>query len=102
MRRGFHRSPVRTPPSLLSLEVFAMKSSHAVHVLCAAVILAAASAWFLPLPVAFPSTYAVILALVVGAGTVTLLSWRNALPTDTVAQLLHRTENDAAPKGRAR
>jgi hypothetical protein len=39
-----------------------------------------------------PSTYTAVLGLMLGAATVTLISWRNALPTDTIAQLLQRTE----------
>jgi hypothetical protein len=41
---------------------------------------------------AHPSTYAAVAALGCGSMTVVWFSWRNALPTDTVAQLLHRTE----------
>jgi hypothetical protein len=39
-----------------------------------------------------PSTYAAFAALGFGTMAVVWFTWRNALPTDTVAQLLHRTE----------
>ena len=47
----------------------------------------------LPAPDALPSTYAAALAVIGGIATVTLMTWRDALPTDTVAQLLQRTES---------
>jgi|GraSoiStandDraft_34_1057297.scaffolds.fasta_scaffold174081_1 hypothetical protein len=39
-----------------------------------------------------PSTFAVIAGVVVGAAAVTLITWRNAQPTENVAELLHTTE----------
>ena len=41
---------------------------------------------------AYASTYAAFAALAFGTIAVIWLSFRNALPTDTVGQLLHRTE----------
>ena len=41
---------------------------------------------------AYASTYAAFAVLGFGTLAVVWLSFRNALPTDTVAQLLHRTE----------
>jgi hypothetical protein len=41
---------------------------------------------------AHASTYAALAALGFGTMTVVWFTWRNALPTDTVAQLLRRTE----------
>jgi hypothetical protein len=52
----------------------------------------------LPIPDAIPSTYASAVALMFGAASVTLMAWRNALPTDTIGQLLHRTESGDAPR----
>jgi Ca2+/Na+ antiporter len=57
-----------------------------------------ASVFVVPVPGAIPSTYAAGLALLLGAISVTLMAWRNALPTDTVAQLLYRTESDDAAR----
>ena len=50
---------------------------------------------FFPVPEGVPSTYAAVLAVLVGAVCITLLAWRNAMSTDTVAQLIHRTDTDA-------
>ena len=50
----------------------------------------------LPSRFALPSTYTAALVLILGIATVVLITWRNALPTDTVAQLLQRTENPDA------
>lgn len=58
----------------------------------AVMLLVIVAGLLLPLPDAVPSTYAAVLAFLLGAGAVTMLSWRNALPTDTVGQLLQRTE----------
>ena len=48
---------------------------------------------FLPSRFALPSTYTAALVLIFGIAAVALFTWRNALPTDTVAQLIQRTEN---------
>jgi hypothetical protein len=58
----------------------------------AVTLLVIVAALLIPLPDAVPSTYAAILAFLLGAGAVIILSWRNALPTDTIGQLLQRTE----------
>jgi hypothetical protein len=46
------------------------------------------------------STYAATGALALGIMSVIWFSWRNALPTDTVAQLLNRTEDNQRKDGR--
>jgi hypothetical protein len=50
---------------------------------------------------ALPSTYMAVVGLMLGVVSVILMSWRNALPTDTVGQLLQRTEANERP-GRTR
>lgn len=49
---------------------------------------------------AVASTYAAMLALVAGIAAVTIISWRNAQATDTVGQLLQRTEADGTARRR--
>ena len=65
-----------------------------------ALVLAVAGVWALAAPVAYPSTYAATLVVLVAAGIVTWFTWRNALPTDTVAHVLYQTENDASKRTR--
>lgn len=48
---------------------------------------------------AVPSTYTAAIVLILGIGTVVLITWRNALPTETVAQLIQRTEDTDGPSG---
>jgi hypothetical protein len=76
-----------------------MKGSKPIYVVGAAVVLA--GALFLTIPNSLPSTYVALLGLLIGAGTVTLLTWRSALPTDTVGQLLHRTEHEQTRRKRS-
>ena len=51
---------------------------------------------FFPPPAGVPSTYAAALALFGGVLWVIFLTWRNAMGTDSVANLLHRTETEPA------
>ena len=67
-----------------------------------ALIVTVAAAWVLPVPHAVLSTYAAAFALLVGVLLVAAVTWRNALPTDTIGQLLHRTEDEAAAPTRSR
>jgi hypothetical protein len=39
-----------------------------------------------------PSTFALVVGIILGAAAVTLITWRNAQPTENVAELLHTTE----------
>ena len=78
-----------------------MKSFPLSYAAIALVIALAAGVWLVPIPDAIPSTYAAALAVTVGAALVILMAWRNARPTDTVGQLLQRTESDDRA-GRAR
>ena len=53
--------------------------------------IAALWVWGVPALVS-PSTFAFVVAFVIGGVTVTLVTWRNAQATATVAQLLEATE----------
>lgn len=67
---------------------------------CALLLLMLLVPVLVPAPDAFPSTYLAVLAIVGGIAAVTLMTWRNALPTDTVAQLIQRTERGERPSQR--
>jgi hypothetical protein len=65
----------------------------------AAVALVAVAAVALPLFASADlsmSTYAAVVGLLIGFAFVVAISWRNAIPGDTVGQLIQRTE--AAPR----
>lgn len=88
--------PQRRATYSLSREVFFMKSFPLRYAAIVLVMVIVAGAWFFPLPEAIPSTYASAFALIIGVAAVTFITWRNALPTDTIGQLLQRTESDEA------
>ncbi len=69
-----------------------MKSFSLRYVAIGFVIITAVGASALPVSDASASTYAAVLALILGSTSVIFMTWRNALPTDTVGQLLQRTE----------
>jgi hypothetical protein len=46
-----------------------------------------------PIPAISLSSLAALCAFVIGAAAVSLMTWRNAQATGTVAQLLHATES---------
>jgi hypothetical protein len=55
------------------------------------------------LPDASASTYIAMLGVILGALAVILISWRNALPTDSIGLVLQRTEShDPAARARVR
>ena len=58
---------------------------------------AAVGLWAVP-NVLSSSTFAFIATFMIGAATVSLVTWRNAQPTGTVAQLLHATEAAGAQR----
>ena len=65
-------------------------------------VTAIAALWLFAVPaIVSRSTFAVLLAFVIGGATVMVISWRNAQATTTVGQLLHSTETaggrDARP-----
>ncbi len=54
--------------------------------------------WLWAVPhVLSPSTFAFFAIFMIGGATVTLLTWRNAQATSTVAQVLQATEAAATP-----
>lgn len=71
------------------------KTSSVVCLIGALAVLAASVVtlwvWAVPASVS-QSTFAVIVAFVIGGVTVTLFTWRNAQATSTVGQLLQATE----------
>lgn len=72
------------------------------YAVIALIVTVAAAMWVLPVPHAVPSTYAAAVALVIGTLLVVAVTWRNALPTDTVGQLLQRTEGHGSGRDRSR
>lgn len=74
-----------------------MKPFWLQHAAIGLVIAGAAATSLLSFPDARTSTYVAALALTFGVASVILMSWRNALPTDTVGQLLQRTETGDRP-----
>jgi hypothetical protein len=77
-----------------------MKSSLARALATIAVVVVALVYWFVPMPSAAVSTYAVVAALLLGIGSVVLFSWRNALPAETIGQVLQRTEVEGSTRRR--
>lgn len=77
-----------------------MKSSRvrAIATIAVAVVLVAFS--LVPMPSAAVSTYAAAVALMLGVGSVMLLTWRNALPVETIGQVLQRTEVEGSTRRR--
>lgn len=73
------------------------QSTRSVHLVALTSILwVLGSTAFVPPPEGVPSTYAAALALFGGVMWVTFLTWRNAMGTDSVANLLHRIETEPA------
>lgn len=54
--------------------------------------------WFVPMRSAAVSTYAAVVALLLGVGTVVFLTWRNARPVETIGQVLQRTEVEGSTR----
>lgn len=55
--------------------------------------LCVAALWLWAVPSALsPSTFAFMTVFMIGGATVSLITWRNAQPTSTVAHVLHATE----------
>ena len=69
-----------------------MFAALAVSATCVAVLWL----WAVPAVVA-PWTFALMVIVMMGGAIVSLLTWRNAQPTSTVAQLLQATEAAGAP-----
>ena len=73
------------------------QSTRSVHLVALTLILwVLGGTMFFPPPDGVPSTYAAALALFAGVLWVTFLTWRNAMGTDSVANLLHRIETEPA------
>jgi hypothetical protein len=72
------------------------KSSSRLRGVFAALLISAscvAALWLWAVPdVLSPSTFAFLATFMIGAATVTLLTWRNAQATTTIAQLLQATD----------
>ena len=71
------------------------QTTRSAHLIALTLIVWVVGGISLPLPHGVPSTYAAVLAVVIGAVCITLLTWRNAMSTDTVAHLIHRTDSEA-------
>jgi ABC-type Mn2+/Zn2+ transport system permease subunit len=69
--------------------------TRSAHFIALALIVSVVGGLSFPLPDGVPSTYAAVLAVVVGAVSITMLTWRNAMATDTIAGLIHRTDREA-------
>lgn len=79
-----------------------MKSFPLQSLIALAIVTLAAALWLVPRSSATPSTYAAAIALFLGVGAVMLLTWRNARPTETIGQLLQRTEVESAGRRKTR
>ncbi len=73
-----------------------MKSFTLQIVIAVAIVTLAAALWLAPRAGAMPSTYAAAIALFLGVGAVMFITWRNARPTETIGQVLQRTETEKA------
>ena len=77
-----------------------MKSSLARALATLAVAVVVFVYWLVPMPSAAVSTYAAVVALLLGVGSVVLFSWRNARPVETIGQVLQRTEVEDSTRRR--